>query len=639
MQSEPQNKDDLNKEWANFFALQCKRVSDPAGFSLKQYRDELIPVIRKILQYKGIDIKNLTYKDDVINYQTIKNEQIQEFPGGSMSLEEFIERFLLDRNNGCYYISLYEMGNPVEFPKSSDYSDESVADDIACLLYPSADGADQHEHVIAILNTFGRKGGLNERIKKYLKLDLDSFNKPDLRSKRERCKILHFFYLLEHKSYDKKNVLKLLDNPSMENVDNTFLGWQTHNGKIVRTVKESLGKELSLEEKDRVYSTIANISLAWDNILDNVRLLLDFLYDYGFDYNSVEPLQLPIPTFESDEGNRESTYQYPVERLYLTISQREYLGNLLDIAFVNDIQNGNNYDVPPELVEEMKSLRHTYVDFNDAEKYIDDNALRLSRYVYLGRETTRADVQRICTYTHKLQKLLNFCYRANCRIDIREISDELQIVSFLQALILDNQSEKFDYIYYGYQNQYKKMMSVQSAPRGDKHVPDALQVYWVRKVTDRWYANVGKYDVRLKLRQIEQTCDEIRKQILSQPTLDKMIAAHNFYMEQADHSFFGVENQIQAVSHVVNFLHDLGFMYEDHECKIRYAFLDSEDCDAICDSILLDLQIAIQDCAPTCQIECEATGTAMKDAGFSLELLFDYCEKVCILTRFNLIFG
>jgi hypothetical protein len=49
--------------------------------------------------------------------------------------------------------------------------------------------------------------------------------------------------MLEHRHYPKINVLMLLDKPSMESIDNTFLGWQTHNGEILRTVKEALGKE------------------------------------------------------------------------------------------------------------------------------------------------------------------------------------------------------------------------------------------------------------------------------------------------------------------------------------------------------------------------------------------------------------
>ena len=96
----------------------------------------------------------------------------------------------------------------------------------------------------------------------------------------------------------------------------------------------------------------------------------------------------------------------------------------------------------------MKALIHTSVDLNNAEKYIKDNALRLSRYVYLRKEITKEDVRRIRTFAHKFQKFLNFCNRANWVIDKKEISNELQVVSFLQALILDNQSESFDYTYH-----------------------------------------------------------------------------------------------------------------------------------------------------------------------------------------------
>ena len=208
----------------------------------------------------------------------------------------------------------------------------------------------------------------------FFKQGLNELNRNDDREKCERSKILYFFYMLEHKYYPKTNVLMLLDKPSMENIDNTFLGWETQNGEILRTVKESLGKELSLEEKGRIYSAISNISFAWDNILNNVRLLLDFLHDYGFDYTSVEVLQSPIPIFISNEGSQENTYQYPVE-----------------------------------------------------------------------------DVRRIRTFAHKFQKFLSFCNRANCVMPIQMISNELQIVSFLQTLILDNQSEVFDYTYHGYQ--------------------------------------------------------------------------------------------------------------------------------------------------------------------------------------------
>lgn len=628
MPSEPHNKDDLNKKWP----FQYKRVSDPVGFSSEQYRDAKIPVVSKILQDKGANINVPNYKHKDRDYTRIRNEYILGFPGGAMSLEEFIDRFMPTEYT---FESKYDMGNSCEI-------EDSECTEYAIITEIMRNYDDKRVPTIDdIRYRINRKGGLIDHIEKCFGINFNKLGRKDAREKRERSKILYFFYMFNFRKYPNTNVFRLLDKPSMESIDNTFLGWQTHNGNIVKFVKESLGKELSLEEKDRVYSAIANISLEWDNILSNAQLLLDFLHDYGFDYNSTELLPSSIPVFMSSGSNQEDTYQYPVERLYLTVSQREYLGNLYDIAHINRIENGNDYAVPPELVEEMKSLRHTPVDFNDVEKYINikGNALRLSHYVYPGKKTDKEDVRRIRTYAHKLQKFLSFCNRANCVMPIQKISNELQLVSYLQAAILDDKGKNFNYIYYGYQNVSTHMKGIRVALRSDKRVPDALQVYWVRKVTDRWYANVGKYDVRLKLRQIEQTCDEIRKQILSQPTLDGMMAAHNFYMKQVDPGSFDVENQIQAVSHVVNFLHDLGFKYEDYECKIRYAFLDSKNWKVICGSILMDIQAAIQNHRPFYPSRCGARGTAVKDAGFSLEFAFDYTKKVCTLTQFELILG
>lgn len=596
----------------------------------EEYIAKQIAHVRKYLDSKGVNINALHYKDDE-NYIKIRDKRIGGFPGGVMSLEEFVDRFMYTNRA---FDSIYDMGNPNEI-EADLCTNPAVASEIWYAFYSDSDEITEAN----ILDELERKKGLIARIRKYLGIDLNELNRNDDREKCERSKILYFFYMLEHKYYPKTNVLMLLDKPSMENIDNTFLGWETQNGEILRTVKESLGKELSLEEKGRIYSAISNISFAWDNILNNVRLLLDFLHDYGFDYTSVEVLQSPIPIFISNEGSQENTYQYPVERLYLNVSQREYLGNLLDIAFVNKIQSNNNYDVPPELVEEMRFLIHKPVDFNNVEEHIKDNALRLSHYVYLGKKVTREDVRRIRTFAHKFQKFLIFCNRANCVMPIQMISNELQIVSFLQTLILDNQSEVFDYTYHGYQKKSKHMMRVQAALKNDKSVPDALQVYWVRKVTDRWYANVGKYAVRSKLRQIEQVCDEIRKQILNQSTLNGMVAAHDFYLDQIDSGFFEVSNQIQSVIRVLNYLQSIGFSYEDHECKIRYAFLDSDDCEGICDAILVNIQDAIRGRDSSCQIACEAKGTTMRDAGFLLELAFDYVEKTCKLMRFDPVLG
>lgn len=606
--------------------FQQSDFSPEETYHVEKTISKLTAVIRRYLDYKGIPLKPHHYKDKK-EYKEIKDNRIDGLPGGAMSLEEFVDRFM---HTNYTFESIYDMGNPNEI-EDSECTDDAVAYEIWNILYRRSVEITEAD----ICNELERKNGLIERIKKYLGIDLNQLNRNDNREKRERSKILYFFYMLEHRHYPRTNVLLLLDKPSMESIDNTFLDWKTHHGKVLRTVKEALGKELPLDKKGRIYSDIAAISIEWDNILNNAQLLLDFLHDYGFDYTSVELLHSPTSNFISDEDSRENACPYPVERIYFTVSKREYLGNLFDIMFVNKIQNSNNYDVPPELVEEMKSLIYKSVDSKNPVNYIKDNALRLSRYVYLGKETTKEDVRRIRTFAHKFEKYLNFCYRAVCLVNKKDILNELQIVSFLQALILDDQSEVFDYIYYNYQENSKHMMRVQAALKNDKSVPDALQIYWVRKVADRWYANVGKYAVRLKLRQIEQTSDEIRKQILSQPTLEEMVSAHGFYLGQVNSGFFEVSKQIWAVKRVLDYLKSMGFKYEDYECKIRYAFLDPVDCDDICEVILMTIQVTIQDREPSCQIKYEAKSTAARNAGFSLELAFDYGKKTCALAQFD----
>lgn len=204
---------------------------------------EQIAHVRKYLDSKGVDLSAKNYKREA-KYIEIKDKRLDGFPGGAMSLEEFIDRFM--RTN-CSFDSIYDMGNPNEI-EDSECTDDAVATEIWYSLSLDKEGITEAN----VLDELERKSGLIERIEKYLGIDLNQLVRDDDREKRERSKILYFFYILEHRYYPNINVLMLLDKPSMENIDNTFLGWQTHNGKIVRTVKEALGKELPLGEKGRV---------------------------------------------------------------------------------------------------------------------------------------------------------------------------------------------------------------------------------------------------------------------------------------------------------------------------------------------------------------------------------------------------
>jgi hypothetical protein len=106
---------------------------------------------------------------------------------------------------------------------------------------------------------------------------------------------------------------------------------------------------------------------------------------------------------------------------------------------------------------------------------------------------------------------------------------ELFIVSCLQAILTDSSNETFDYIFYGYQDHMKRKPHVQGALKGGKPPYDALKIYWVRKVLDHWYANIGRYDLRSKLRELEKICDDILGRILACCNIDEMLKMHRLY--------------------------------------------------------------------------------------------------------------
>lgn len=499
--------------------------------------------IEKYLLANNVDIHYKYYKSTE-DYKRIENERLMGCHGfGAMSLGEFIERFLLAKEG--VYDSIYDMGNTQKLT-DDQCEDVSVAREIVAMRSSTVDEKDINVEVQEIVKIFYRKGGLIERLKKHLGIDLNAFDKTCECYKRERCKILYFFYMLEHEQFVECNVLELFSKPSMENIDNAVLSMETRNGKIIRAIRNELEKELPMQSKEMIKGSVREISEQWDSILTNAYRLMDFMYEKGceYDFESViHCLEQAVPISRISETLYHDI-DTPMEVLYLKIVQHEYLGNVKDIAVINSIQKDYEYIVPPDLVAEMKQLHYSVIDINCVEQYIEDNAKKISKYVYLGEKTNKDDINRIRAAKKKVNKWLNFCIRAKPLLDLKLISNELQIISFLQAVILDDANEIFEYTFYRYEKYSKHMKRVQAALKNDEYVPHALQCYWVRKVADRWYANTGRYEERLKLRELEKVCDRILEDIFSEPDLFRMRGKHMFYLDRVDDDMITMPTQV-----------------------------------------------------------------------------------------------
>ena len=517
--------------------------------------------MRDFLQRNGVDIYDCDYKNSK-NYIKIKNTQILDGNYGIISLEEFIERYILTKNEVLdTYNSIYDLGNPYEL-YDEECEDTALAYEIIRLLETDDGKADirkwekskYNQDIVAIreakkaeqesakelANLFSRPGGYRDRLKNFLSLDLDSFDNKNLRNKHENAKILFFFYMLEKKYFPKTNVIKLLNNPSMENIDNYTLGLETYNGDIIRFIKISLEKEMSLVIRKKIKDTMRYIVSEWNQFLVDIFLKTDYMTRVGYEYNFEKKIALfflqPVPR-KFIIKNKVTNYRHsPIETLYLKVLQHEYLGQITDIFKVNLTQIEVNCSKRLKFIKEMKQIAEHPIDINDVEKYIVDNIFEIAKYVYFKAKSTRDERNRILNSKEKVRRWIDFCIRANIFINVNDILTELLIISCLQA-ILDDKNDTFNYTFPLYQDHMKHTPTVSAVLKNSERTLDALQIYWVRKVMDCLYANIGRYNFRIQFRDLENLCDVILIKLFSCPNCDEMLQMHEFYFRKINDVF------------------------------------------------------------------------------------------------------
>ena len=542
--------------WEN--AKNKSQISDVSIPSSVETITEVSEVFKQywinILKNDGVNIFDYDYKKSK-SFNDIKNSRMFS-NSGSMNLEEFIERYLLSKNDLIdTYDSIYDMGNPYEL-SDDECQDTAMAFEIIFLMdktmkkdiLPKAkkpsnqfnkgintvdreetERADKKNKVDDLLMQFART---RKRLKTYMNFDIDLYQPDDIKYKCEIQKIIYLFYIFENKYYPKTNILELISEPTMENIDNSFLGMRTYNGKIIKHIKDSLEKEITVVSKFNIKNELYQIVSIWDSLLDESRLMTDYSEEYGYKNNIQEIINLLNSDTYVSKKDIITYIHSPIETLYLKILQYEYLGNIKDILFVNNYHIDSNYHVPLEYIQDMKSFESIHISVSDVEKYIYENALNLSKYVYLRSETDKEERRRIRHSAKKVLRFLPLCTRARPLYRVEDHITRLLIISCLQAILIDSQNETFDHIFYGYENHMRRKPQVQGALKTDEPPDDALSIYWNRKVMDHWYANIGRYEARLKLRELENVVDNILLDIFTYTNIEDMQEIHNFYFNK-----------------------------------------------------------------------------------------------------------
>ena len=506
-----------------------------------------------LLVKHGIDIDDNDYKN-IESMRVFCDDQY------SMALDEYIERILLDPPEvQRSYESIYDMGNSyILNEKECEY--DAIGREIVRVMYMQGDSnvekewerpskyqsdmlaaravkeAQAEEDEERVRSAIKQIKDYGRQFKKYLDFDIDSFDYDIIQNKRERAKILYFFYVFKHREFKEYNVLELLSKPSMENIDNSFLGWETSNGRIIKAIKHAVEKEITLELKRNIKNAVRVIVDGWGDRMINIRLLMEDLPEYEDDFrDEINLLKEAMAEPFNYKKDFDSPYlpPTPLETLYLRLVQHEYLGQMKDLLMIYDMQAKKEYNVPAEYVEEMKKFETRYISEDDIDTFFEaGNIRKIAKFVYLKSEINKEERKEIVRCKEKVKRFLEFCllFDSNTMDDVTE----LLIISCLQAIIIGEKKEIFDYAFHGYEGKRRgrhNKKSVQAALANDERTYDALQMYWVNIVVNRSYANVGKDGFRKNYREVERLFCSVIAKILNFATVEEMYSMNSSYLD------------------------------------------------------------------------------------------------------------
>ena len=524
-------------------ALEYLSDTDPVGL-LKKY---------------GIDIYSDDYRKSD-GYKQIKGARVFVDDDFSMALDEYIEQFLLNKYKvSGLYESIYIMGNTYEL-NEEECTDEAVARDIIQINDPEREkdietwresknysdsralkNAEESidREVNELTNLFRRQdGGYIQQIKKYLDIDLDAFDYSNLQNMRERAKILFFVYKLRNKHFCDVNILKLLSKPSMENNDNSFWGWETRNGQYINFIKHEIEKEISPAVKHRIKEKVSSVVNTWGEYMNSGCRQIAQLFHVGYDCSqemfSLNERMEETVTYQELTGHPAPSVT-PLELLYLRIVQYEYLGQMCDLLKIYEMEPNENYSVPAEYIATMKKFQTIKVSRGDIDAYFEPaNVQKIAKYVYLKPEIDKEDRRRIRLCRKKVLRFLDFINLADPLDEHHMTEDvtELLIISCLQNILLDKDTKIFDYTFYrmeGTSGKRKGKIYVHAALKKEKRPYDALRIYWVRRVVDRSYANVGDSNIRKVTQEYERICVKTLSRLLKCASVEEMLELSKFY--------------------------------------------------------------------------------------------------------------
>lgn len=361
--------------------------------------------------------------------------------------------------------------------------------------------------------------GLVERLKS-VGFDIDKFEYP--KEKIEKIKLLYFLFCFE---FDNKvKIQPFLSNPTLENVDNTFVGDETRNGELMACLKNNLLKEIDPDYVSILKKCLDDIISQWERQIIYVR----YLAFAGKDIDYLKEINDDLEWILSKIGKSPILYEDSLlETFYLKLSLHEVIGrenDLLDVSgkHLEELSGPNEYQLKKykEIDEEELEINWEGEEqYKTIFDYINGHKRMLAQCVFGKDDINSNDYKKLARANDGLREYLNFL-KENTKASFIERIPVLFVISCLQEIILIDKKEKIENTFY--RHEAKDIRTLNSEIFHGKEALRKNQYAWIAKVMRRYNANRGNSEVSMWERKIEDNLDFLLLEVYKSNSLREM---------------------------------------------------------------------------------------------------------------------
>ena len=487
-------------------------------------------------------------------YAVRKDEWVYDGKKGVFSIENYIERFLIDDVVKCTIYeseSKYAMGNPYRLT-DSECTIKSVAEEIAKRKENRNNNGNSEEdgiydEVENIRKNLYRPSGIIGRLKRDLSFYIERFNYSQY--KVEICKIIYYIYEMENDKIPGLRGSKRFDLPKflMQSTKNLAkysdpvqgnYGWRVQRYKIMRLIGDTLEKELDIQRTDKIRSAIDDVTKEWDKLNSWALSSMEKCALFGEPLLEIERIEERMNLVSNKlDGFGDINYSAsPIEVLYFLVCQHQNLCEIEDNIKVCDMLSKMTYKILASpnynfgCNTTTSDLYHSDILLDDVEDFIDDEADLLAVCIYTeSSEDWNNRIRNIRGRKKEVRKLLGFL--ADEMPLYNEISI-LHILVCLQFLLMEEISA-------GNVKKQKRHKASGVLLDSNEHILSPDKMYWMKLVNDHIYPNIGRIDVGSKYNSFLLMCYNIRRKIYSAKNIAEMQHTYQAYYDELTDALFG----------------------------------------------------------------------------------------------------